>query len=92
MFWEKLSHNQIKDKVFDALNKNLNYRLNTILGVPATYLDSEEFYPDAPFLKNAPFLTSFIANPNHIGCHTLNNSQSEQIFNGTQKIENILID
>lgn len=91
MYWEKLSHDQIKENIFNAINKNLNYRLNNILGVPATYLDSEEFYPDAPFLRDAPFLTSFIANPNHIGCHTLKTSQSEQIFNGTQEIERDLI-
>ena len=59
------------------------------MGVPATYLDSEVFYDDAPFLENAPFLSTLIANPNHIGCHTLNGA--EKLFNGTQELEKELI-
>lgn len=34
-------------------------------------MDELEFYDDAPFLEHAPFLRTMIANPNHIGCHTL---------------------
>jgi glutamate/tyrosine decarboxylase-like PLP-dependent enzyme len=52
-------------------------------------LDPEVFYDDAPFLKDAPFLTALIANPNHIGCHTLN--ESESAFEGTHEIEKELI-
>ena len=48
------------------------------------------FYDDAPFLKDAPFLSALIANPNHIGCHTLN--ESEAAFEGTHQIEKELID
>lgn len=76
--------------MFNALEKNLDYRQNAVLGLPASFLDSEVFYDDAPFLKDAPFLTAMIANPNHIGCHTLN--ESEAAFQGTHQIEIELID
>ena len=74
----------------DALKQNLDYREKPVLGLPASYLDPEVFYDDAPFLKDAPFLNALIANPNHIGCHTL--SESEAAFEGTHKIEKELID
>ncbi len=89
MYWPKLTNQEIKTQVFDALNKNVNYRKTPILGIPATYLDAEVFYPDAPFLANAPFLSTLIDNPNHIGCHTLNGGVD--IFSGTQEMEIDLI-
>lgn len=89
MKWEKKSSAEIKKTVFDALNKNLNYRETKILGLPATYLDQEQFYFDAPFLNEAPFLSVLIANPNHIGCHT--HSAGESYFSGTQALEIDLI-
>lgn len=89
MYWPKLTSDKIKARVADALNNNVNYRKTPVLGVPATYLDTEVFYDDAPFLENAPFLSTLIANPNHIGCHTLTNG--EQIFKGTQQLEKELI-
>jgi glutamate/tyrosine decarboxylase-like PLP-dependent enzyme len=72
------------------LSRNLNYRSEKILGIPATFLDTDIFYEDAPFLKDAPFLSMLIANPNHIGCHTLP-GEKEPIFKGTQEIEKDLI-
>ncbi len=89
MHWESYSHKKIKESIFDALEQNLDYRQKTVLGLPASFLDTEVFYHDAPFLKDAPFLSAMIANPNHIGCHTLN--ESETAFEGTQKIEAELI-
>jgi tyrosine decarboxylase / aspartate 1-decarboxylase len=89
MYWESLSYEKIKQKVFEAINQNISYRNESILGIPGTFLDQEEFYDDAPFLKNAPFLKTLIENPNHIGCHTL--TQSETVFKGTQKLEVELI-
>lgn len=90
MYWDKLTHDEITKKVFGALNQNLGYRTKPILGIPATYLDSEEFYEDAPFLEDSPFLKTLIENPNHIGCHTLG-QDSEPFFKGTQKLEIELI-
>lgn len=89
MYWPKLTSDKIKTRVFDALNKNINYRKAPVLGIPGTYLDSEVFYDDAPFLENAPFLSTLIANPNHIGCHTI--GEAEKIFRGTQELERELI-
>ena len=90
MNWERYSHKKIKEIVFGSLKENLDYREKAVLGLPASYLDGEVFYDNAPFLKDAPFLTALIANPNHIGCHTLN--ESEAAFEGTHKIEKELID
>lgn len=90
MQWPKLTTQKIKQSIFEALSKNLNYNSEKILGLPATSLDSDIFYEDAPFLKDAPFLSTLIANPNHIGCHTLE-SDSEAVFSGTQTIEKDLI-
>ncbi len=90
MNWPKLSTQKVKLRVFEALSKNLNYRSENILGLPATYLDTDIFYDDAPFLKDAPFLSTLVANPNHIGCHTLE-GEKEPIFKGTQEIERDLI-
>ncbi len=90
MFWEKYSYSLIKRKVFDALSKNTNYRTENILGIPGTFLDTDIFYDDAPFLKDAPFLSTLIANPNHIGVHTLGDDH-EDFFSGTHEIEKDLI-
>jgi glutamate/tyrosine decarboxylase-like PLP-dependent enzyme len=47
-------------------------------------LDGKIFH-EAPFLKDAPLLMAYVANPNHIGCHTLGSSESA--FKGTQAME-----
>lgn len=91
MYWEKYSHDEIKKTIFDGLKNNASYDSNMILGLPGTYLDREAFYDDAPFLKDAPFLSALIANPNHIGCHTLSSPDSNDEFKGTQAIEIDLI-
>jgi glutamate/tyrosine decarboxylase-like PLP-dependent enzyme len=90
MNWEAFSREELNKRVDDALSENASYAKGEVIGTPATYLDEKEFYPDASFLKNAPFLRSMIANPNHIGCHTLDKSSSP-IFKGTQSIERELI-
>ena len=61
---------EIKDRVYKALAENRNYDSDFILGIPGTYLDTAQFHRDADFLEDAPFLRTFINNPNHIGCHT----------------------
>ncbi|MCK0131676.1 pyridoxal-dependent decarboxylase [Flavobacteriaceae bacterium F08102] len=88
--WQKKSQEEIKKIVFSALDHNVNYQEQPILGVPATYLDEKVFSQDESFLKEAPFLTALIKNPNHIGCHTLDGS--ENFFSGTQEIERKLIE
>ena len=90
MNWKALTKDEILKRVEDALAENGNYDSIPILGIPGTYLDEDEFYRDAPFLEKAPFLKTLIANPNHIGCHTMGN-KSLGIFKGTQEIERELI-
>ena len=88
--WKKKSQEEIKSVVFDALEKSINYSTQSILGVPASYLDEKVFTQDASFVKDAPFISSLIQNPNHIGCHTL--GKSESFFEGTHAIEKNLIE
>lgn len=88
-YWKKHSIEDIKQRVFEALDKNVDFAKENILGVPASYLDDKVFYQDFPFLKDAPFLSTLIHNPNHIGCHTL--GESERFFQGTQELERELI-
>ena len=90
MYWEKYSRQKIRDTVFEGIGKNLNYRDSPPIGLPASYLDPKVFYSDAPFLSEAPFMSTMVANPNHIGCHTM--GDSEPVFSGTQAIERELIE
>ncbi len=89
-FWTKKSEEEIKKIVFNALDKNINYDKEGVIGVPASYLDDKVFNQDATFLKDAPFMYALVKNPNHIGCHTLGNSES--FFEGTHAIEKDLIE
>ena len=84
MYWKKLSKEERKNRVQNALSGNVNFAKDTSLGYPASSLDGKVFY-DATFLKEAPVLQTFVANPNHIGCHTLGDSESA--FKGTQLLE-----
>lgn len=89
-FWKKLSQQECSDYIDKALRENINFSSRTSLGIPASKLDGRVFYDQAAFLKDAPFLRSIVQNPNHIGCHTL--SESEMFFSGTQQIERDLIE
>lgn len=88
-YWKKRSQEEIKTIVFERLEKNVNYDKRNVLGIPASYLDQNVFSQDASFLTDAPFLSTLIKNPNHIGCHTL--GTSEPFFTGTQELEIDLI-
>lgn len=88
--WTTKSREEIKQTVFGALEKNVNYNDLGVLGIPASYLDQKVFNQDAAFLKDAPFMSAMVSNPNHIGCHTL--GSSEHFFGGTQAIEQELIE
>lgn len=85
IYWKKLSTEERKNRVQIALDENVNYSKDASLGYPASQLDGKVFNDDAPFLKDAPVLQTFVANPNHIGCHTLGTSESA--FKGTQEME-----
>ena len=88
--WRKYSEEELREKVFEALRQNVNYKESNILGVPATFLDDKVFNQDAHFLKEAPFMSTLVQNPNHIGCHTLGTSES--YFSGTQQLEKQLLE
>jgi glutamate/tyrosine decarboxylase-like PLP-dependent enzyme len=85
LYWKKLSQEERKERIQNALEENVNFSKDASLGYPASKLDGKVFYDDAPFLKDAPTLQTYVANPNHIGCHTL--GTSEKAFKGTQEIE-----
>lgn len=89
-YWKKLEHDDQKRIIREALDQNINYKNRTSLGVPGSRLDNKVFYDQASFLNDAPYLQSIVQNPNHIGCHTL--GDSEPYFSGTQKIEQEVIE
>ena len=84
-FWKKLTNEERKERIEKALYDNVNFSKDISLGYPASKLDSKVFNDDAPFLKDAPILQTYVANPNNIGCHTF--GTSEKAFNGTHNIE-----
>lgn len=89
-YWKKLSSAEQDKRITKALEQNVNYSLGISLGVPASTLDDKVFYDKAFFLKDAPLLRTYVHNPNHIGCHTL--GESEPFFKGTQEIEREVIE
>lgn len=89
-YWKRLSHDDQDRRISQALQQNIDYKHNVSLGIPASRLDSLVFYDQASFLKEAPLLRAIIQNPNHIGVHTL--GESEQFFSGTQQLEKEVIE
>lgn len=90
LYWKKLSQKERQARIEKALEENVNFTLDTSLGYPASKLDSKVYYEEASFLTDAPTLKTYVANPNHIGCHTL--GTSEKAFKGTQEIEREVLD
>jgi len=88
-YWKKLSAAAQDGIISHALQQNVNYAEGGSLGVPASTLDDKVFYGQASFLKDSPWLRLYVHNPNHIGCHTL--GESEPFFKGTQQLEKEVI-
>ncbi|WP_445453500.1 pyridoxal-dependent decarboxylase [Flavobacterium sp. 25HG05S-40] len=84
-YWKKLSQEERGNRIQQALTENVNFSTDISLGYPASHLDGKVFNDDAPFLKDAPILQTYVANPNNIGCHTF--GTSEKAFSGTHQIE-----
>jgi len=84
-YWKKLSLEERNARIQQALYDNINFTKDNPLGYPASKLDDKVFNDDAPFLKDAPILQTYVANPNNIGCHTF--GASEKAFSGTHEIE-----
>lgn len=89
-YWKKLSHKEQDKKISEALKRNINYQDFIPLGVPVSKLDPQVFYEQASFLTEAPLLRTYIMNPNHIGCHTM--GESEPFFAGTQALEQEIVE
>lgn len=89
-YWKKRSHKEQDRIITAALNKNVNYRDCTPLGIPVSKLDPNVFNEQVSFLSEAPLLRTYVQNPNHIGCHTL--GESEPFFEGTQELEKEVIE
>lgn len=89
-YWKKFTTQERKERIAQAIQEVVNFADDISLGYPASKLDGKVFYDDAPFLKDAPTLQAFVANPNNIGCHTL--GTSEKAFQGTQTIEREVLD
>lgn len=96
MYWEKYSRDEIKQRFAQAIDRNINYHTDAVLGFPGTHLDAEDYYADhcsvithipwaSSVLDDEPYLRAIIENPNHIGCHTV--EVSELGFPGTQELE-----
>lgn len=83
--WKKLSAKDRKIRIHQALSENVNFSTDAALGYPVSNLDDRVFPSDASFLNDAPTLQVYVANPNHIGCHTY--GTSEKAFKGTQQLE-----
>jgi tyrosine decarboxylase / aspartate 1-decarboxylase len=88
--WKKLSQKERQARIEKALQENVNFTLDTSLGYPASKLDNKVYNEEATFLTDAPTLKTYVANPNHIGCHTL--GTSEKAFKGTQEMEREVLD
>ncbi|HAI76041.1 MAG TPA: aspartate aminotransferase family protein [Microscillaceae bacterium] len=84
-YWKKMSAEDRLARVHKALKENVDFSVDASLGYPASKLDEKVFANESLFLKEMPVLQTYIANPNHIGCHTL--GTSEFAFRGTQEIE-----
>lgn len=87
--WEKETKESLYAHIFNALDQNIDYRKHNILGLPASYLDTRVFPLESSLLNDAPYLSTLVQNPNHIGVHTTGDSES--FFAGTQAIERELI-
>lgn len=85
MIWKKKTNQEIHERIFSSLAENVNYKNASVIGLPASHLDEQVFSQEANFVQNAPYLSTLVQNPNHIGCHTL--GVSENFFSGTQHVE-----
>lgn len=83
--WNKLLPDAQLKRIRAALAENVNFASDHSLGYPASMLDTRTFPDHVSFLDHSPVLQVFVANPNHIGCHTF--GDSEAAFKGTQQME-----
>ena len=88
-YWKKLGEKEIRQKIGAALEANVQFGESTCLGIPASSLDECLFgTPDRS--PEGSLFQVYVQNPNHIGCHTL--GDSEVFFHGTQALEKEVIE
>ncbi len=85
LVWKKLAPKEIKKRIQQCLKRNVDFETRQIIGIPVSRLDEHVFSQDERLLDSSVFLRSMVSNPNHIGCHTL--GESEPFFAGTQELE-----
>ncbi len=88
-YWNQLTKSDIDDNIKQALNENINYYDELIMGIPGSHLDENEFGKETNVLNGSTYLQVLINNPNHIGVHTL--GKFEPYFKGTHKLERDVI-
>ena len=88
MHWPAIPLDEIQARVRSALAGNTSFDADTMLGFPASVLDSRVFPPEPTMMSHA-WLTVLQSNPNHIGCHTT--GASEHAFGGTHELERDLL-
>ncbi len=88
--WKKLTPRQIKQRIQRCLKKNVDFENKSIIGIPVSRLDENVFSQDERLLDSSVFLQAMVHNPNHIGCHTM--GDSEPFFAGTQELEREALD
>src|SRR5690606_15281393 len=62
-YLKKLTTQERKERIAQALHEVVNFADDISLGFPASKLDGKVFYDDAPFLQDASTLQAFVANP-----------------------------
>lgn len=87
MYWKHYSQKEMDQIIQSALKKNISYLKNESIGIPGSYLDEVEFNADNDIINKGSFIQTLVSNPNHIGCHTLDEFPSEPQFAGTQELE-----
>ncbi len=87
-YWKKLSTKETSIRIAKALRSNINFEEHNCLGIPASRLDDSLFTNS--LAGKEPLIQVYHHNPNHIGCHTI--GESEVFFNGTQALEKELVE
>ncbi|GAA4843973.1 pyridoxal-dependent decarboxylase [Algivirga pacifica] len=88
-YWKKRSQDEVASEIKSALQNNVDFANTPSLGYPASRLDEKVFTNENLYLGNMPVLQAYMANPNHIGCHTF--GTSEYASKGTQALEKELL-
>ncbi|MEZ4848440.1 MAG: hypothetical protein R3B93_07440 [Bacteroidia bacterium] len=79
---EKRSQEEIKTIIFKALDNNVNFVKQNVLGIPAHTLMKKSLIRMLLFVKDAPFISTLIQKPQSYH-FTLTLGKSEHYFSGS---------